>query len=83
MDDFNTIEPLDTTISQRRVTQEDDPTVQLVVYDATESPTNELPTKAGKQPVTEHECFIVLSGRGKGTIGTKNHRVKVVTFFAY
>ena len=78
MEDFNTIEPLDTTISQRRVTQEDDPTVQLVVYDATASPTNESPTKAGKQPVIEHECFIVLSGRGKGTIGTKNDRINLI-----
>ena len=56
------------------VTQEPDPTLSLVVSNTT----TETTTKVGKQPVVEHECLNVLSGRGKGSIGIKNERIKLI-----
>ena len=73
MDDYASDDPLN-TISESMLTQEPDPTVPLVVTNNTTEP----PTKVGTQAVVEHECFIVLSGRGKGGIGTKHERINLI-----
>ena len=63
---------VDPSISRNIITQDEDPTVALVVT------TEERPTKLVLPPVVEHECFHILSGRSKGTIGTKNDRIKLI-----
>ena len=73
MDDYEFDNPL-ISISESMLTQEPDPTVPLVVTKNTTEPT----TKVGTQAVVEHECFSILSGRGKGGIGTKNERIKLI-----
>ena len=63
---------VDPSISRNIITQDEDPTVALVVT------TEERPTKLVLPPVVEHECFHILLGRSKGIIGTKNDRIKLI-----
>ena len=75
MDKFKSDDPLN-TITWVMVTQDPDPTVPLVVSNATTM----TPTKLCTQPVVEHEYFNVLLDRGKGSIGKKNEQIKLIHY---
>ena len=66
------------TTSPNLMTQEG--TVKIDEYDSSLAmvPYTPPPTPVENTEPEEHECFNVLSGRGKGTIGSKGNRIQLI-----